>query len=155
MMSGFAAGRGTLDRMDKENAAARYREIVSAIKSRDAHRLRAMFSRRARESIPDFDRKLEALVSFCGFDIREADDLGGPSSERSRRTGRYRVDAIYDLLTSEGAYRLSFIDVISDELDGYNVGLTMLGIVSKDYSDSMEYAWPDENAIFIPETGIG
>ena len=118
-------------------------ELFSAIEKRDEKAIRDLFSKSAIHSDGEFDARIDELFDFVQGELVSYDDWGGPG-EDAEKNAEYTwlsKQYSYDVVTTEGKYRLAIKEYTMDTANPDNVGIYSLYIINAEDDPYTEYAY--------------
>ena len=116
-------------------------QILTALEDKDTDSLKSLFALTVTTSVLRFDGDMEELMDFYRGELVEYKRYG-PGSHAVKESGIHtkEIYVSYDIVTTQGEYRLAFLFCVANSEDATCLGLHSLYIVEAKCSD-MKYAY--------------
>ena len=125
---------------ERETANSRFENLLDKLESKDIEEVKSLFAESAKQT-EDFDRKLSMLINYYKGESYNYDDHGtGLGTSETIKGGRKKIEFIksYDVYTTEETYRIYLIDIVRNDFDEKEVGITSLYIIKYRYDSTPE-----------------
>jgi hypothetical protein len=139
----------------QELANQKFDQVLTSVQSKDADKLKRLFSDACKKDVDNLDASITELFSYFIGNVEAVDDWGACYAETSKEDNQVfqAIEATYDVKTDAGTYRFAIRIISEDTKNSDNIGVQSLYIVKAD-DTSLEYAcWGDGR--FTPGIHIG
>ena len=116
---------------ERETANSRFENLLDKLESKDFEGVKSLFAESAKQT-EDFDRKLSMLINYYKGESYNYDDHGtGPGASETINGGRKKIEYTesYDVFTTEEVYRIFYIEIVRNDFDEDEVGITSIYII--------------------------
>ncbi len=116
---------------DRAKANERFENLLDKLESKDFEEVKALFAESAKQT-EDFDEKLSILINYYKGKSYNYDDHGtGPGAAETIKSGRRKTEYTesYDVFTTEEAFRIFYIDIVRNDFDKDELGITSIYII--------------------------
>lgn len=149
MFNNFFGNKDSLGRYshdDQADANAQMDKLLEAIKNKDSHTLKSMFSKNSILQVQEIDQSIDDLFEYFQGDFISYNDWSAINVEEGLNddgTGRKwkALYSTYDVETSKQKYRIAIQDFIHDTADTNNVGIHSFYIIKFEDDTDPEIAY--------------
>ena len=128
---------------DQKIANERFEKIIESIQNQDSTALKSLFSDKALKEAQNIDETINELFDYYQGEMLSYDDWAGPITSAKKNYSHYlkRLDATYDVETSQDKYRFAMIYISTDTEDPDNVGVLSLYIIKLEDDTDPQYSY--------------
>lgn len=151
--TGALYGRNGTALSDEDIANDRMTEIIEAIENKDQEKMKEILARNTISSVKDIEIQIENLLEYYKGEFVSYENVGGPTVYQNHDEGNSRIEfeLSYVIITTSKTYQIAIQDVVMDDFDRDNEGVTYIYIKEiKEYNENQEAYWGDSE----PKVGI-
>ncbi len=127
---------------DRKISNERFENLLDKLESKDHDGLKLLFAESAKQT-EDFDEKLSILINYYKGNSYNYEDDGriGVSTTNKYGTKKITYTDSFVVYTTEETYRIYLIDIVRNDFDENECGITSLYIIKYDLFDYSEIAY--------------
>lgn len=129
---------------ENQLAEEKCKEILEAISSEDRDKLTSLFSEQALADADSLDEGIEYVFGIFKGDIQSIEQSHIVTEEQFGTVNYKMVDAYYDIVTSEGAYKMYFSYWYENKENPEMLGVYCIELINlEEFQANTEFRWED------------